>query len=276
MRIFLLVVLAVMLTATPTLADTPVGEGTVQSSGSSQEEEQRIGTVGEVYTPPDDGQAASTPPPAPEWQTLGGCEKATQRVLRGDFAPKWHTHRAPVVRAVVRTRIVEKPVVRVVRVVEKKVPTPAPKPVVVNNFVTPPGEAAPSPADAGERKNRMDSGWIVLGIVLIAAIVGVVAIITANQKNLAEQATRQGQTNQLAVALGNQAPFAPAQGRKVSINASIFPNGGGVIRADSDDKPVVVPANSWVITPGPVAPAPQGQGQAIDPNTQAEAGAGAQ
>lgn len=273
--VFLLVVLASLGLAT--------GVSAQYDGQAVGQPEQQVGTVGEVYTPP------PTPAPVPEYtrvqtreirikrtvtprcETRDGYEEATKRVLRGDFALRNHTHRGG--------KSTTKVVYKTTKVVEK-----SSRPNVVNSyntykFVTPPAQSGTTtPATAGERENSM-IGWIILGLVIIfGAALGFYGIGTNSARQIAEQNTRQAQSAQLATALMNQAPFQPTPGRKVSINTSILPNGGGVVRADADDKPVVVPNNSWVITPGPVAPAPpaaQQPNQAIDPAAQAAAGANA-
>lgn len=109
-------------------------------------------------------------------------------------------------------------------------------------FATPPVSPATKtdPLTAEERQNRMMGWFIVLGLVVVAAAVtAIIGMMGANGIKQQQQQTQQGQTNQVATGLANQANFTPAPGRKVTINAVIHPNGGGVIRAESDDTAMV-------------------------------------
>lgn len=155
-----------------------------------------------------------------------------------------------------------------VRVVEKPVIIKTP----VNSynktnitFTAPPGDPKPErPPTKEEIQERRDSamlGWIVLIIAIVAAtIAGIVAITGSNGVRNQEQRTRQAQANQLATALTNQVPYVPAAGRKVSISANIFPDGGGLVRAESNEQPqapvihaVAPPVQALLVTaPGAV------------------------
>lgn len=110
------------------------------------------------------------------------------------------------------------------------VPVASPaKPVVVNNFITPP------PVTPEKEKPMEGINWTPIMIVGMIAAIAIVAIITANQKNMAEQNTKQGQTAQVSVALSNQLAMARTNGRKIKGHANIFPNGGGTVDIVVDD-----------------------------------------
>ena len=109
----------------------------------------------------------------------------------------------------------------------------------------------------------MNPGWIALYIGLAAgAAIAIIAIVLSNGRQVLVQQTRQAQAAQLGTALANQAPYLPAAGRDVDINASIFPDGGGVVRARSNERTqgtvvqtVTPPVQALVVTPaggGPV------------------------
>ena len=133
------------------------------------------------------------------------------------------------------------------RTVPKTVPTPASTTPVIVNIVppaaspapaaTPPPSGgptstpAPAPAEGGQ---PMGIGWMIVVSLAIAA--GAAIVIMATVLSNGRQVTRQAQAAQLAGALANQAPYVPSPGREVEMNVSIFPDGGGVVRARSNER----------------------------------------
>lgn len=130
--------------------------------------------------------------------------------------------------------------------VNNYIPTEKPVAPVYNIYTTTPLESPSTTAGtAGKGNTPMDNVtlmWIVLGC--LGAAVAIIAIIMtanrqiANDANavvLAQQATVQGQTNQLTVALANQLSLGQLNGRKVTGQAHIFPNGGGTVTVTADD-----------------------------------------
>lgn len=226
-----------------------------------------------------------TPPkPAkklPRHKTRDGLEEAAKRVLRGDFAPRRHSHALK--------EHTHPPI-------PSSKPTPTPTTAMVKEETkkpsvsrTPPDDEQPAkkpPATPEERKTPMNP-WTTVAIVgiIFLSLIAIMAIIynqllkvglAQEETKQAREKSKQDQTGTLGKLIENQREFKPGNGRKVSISGSVDANGGGHISADSDERAVIVPPNHWVITPGPVAPAPPAnQGQAFDPNAAAQAGANA-
>lgn len=218
------------------------------------------------------------------------------------------------------------------KTVAKTVPTPASTtpapttPVFVNVVspasspapaVTPPPSGGPTPSTpAGKpREEKTNVNWWIL--VAIAAVVGPVVgwIVTVQQNRQIQTSnalTAQGANNNIAMTMATLGGYVPAQGRKVGFTATFLPGGGGIVRADADERPqgtvvqpVVPPVQALVVTPagGPVnvitlgagqppvarpgqlgldapappqpAAAPAAQPEAIDPAAAAAAGANA-
>lgn len=274
-----IVAAAVLLLSLPSFGQVEVGQGVVldDSRPIDQPTDQWAGEVtgDPMEVPPDQPGREVTgeprvaeesvsaapehpmPPPthpALPWQTRPGIEDATRQVFEGKFALKEHAHPSTStstssVKVYTTERVIEKPVEKPVVV--------GPPPVNIFNFTAPPADQTannqPLPAAQirEERKTKM-IGWVILGLTVAATTaIAIYAIASTTHCRVEEQQTRQAQAAQLGTALTNQAPFTPAQGRLVSISTSIFPTGGGIVRATSDERPAPPPP-----APAPAAPAP--------------------
>ncbi|MFA6493136.1 MAG: hypothetical protein WCV58_03300 [Patescibacteria group bacterium] len=100
-KLAVIITAIVVVFASVTLADTPVGSGTIGSVQSTGVPEQQVGTVGKVEAPPEQPVVKEKPTikpvkplvTTPRWQTREGVEEATKRVLRGDFSPRKYAAR---------------------------------------------------------------------------------------------------------------------------------------------------------------------------------------
>lgn len=263
------------------LADTKVGEGTLQTApttGAPTQGEQRVGTVGSVETPPEQPttnlapsvrpQPARRPAAAPlqRWQTEEGFEEASHRVLRGDFALKHHSHHHRS-KAIHSTHAGHK-----TSHVAKKASV---RPTITNiTFNTPPTQPAPShPETPEERKEKMQIAMVVMGgfviVFLVAALVGGILGILAlqNAKKDIEEKTKRDDLQTRRAEIGKDIAFkaialAADEGEKASVTIS----GHGIYADLSRDRkpgastitPVSLPITpaAAVVAPVPPPPAP--------------------
>lgn len=307
MRTAVLVVLAVVLTATGVPAQSGDYDGAADPTPSPQ-----VGTVGEVSGPtgssdntewgqsPSAGTVPSAIPTGPEWQTRDGCEKAAHKVLRGDFAPRRHRHPEYALKGHTHGRAA-RPTRTIVRerVIEKCVPAPAQKPVVVNNFITPPPAQAPAaaPETPGERKPSVDPtmAWIIATLIIGAVVYGCMyRVHQTEQQRIAAETTRindaaarrevreaaeraQAAANErerlgiMREAVGNQGKFSPENSPGGLTETRTQIDGVGVLTNRADNRPG---SGARPLTqPGRAAQAADQTGRVIDAKAGAQAGA---
>ncbi len=245
-RLLVVLVVAVMLfsgLAYGQTADQPnqgVPAGTVVGPAS-----QDMGSAPET-APPQPGQVQPQSGPL-EMRIAGGLDvRLIGQQPQVVYRDRWRTRTRTVTKTIrVATKSEPNPNIRVDKLNLNVYPSTQP------SAVTPPrsgGQTLSPPAtpvQGGSRVSLINVPFDNL-LVVIGGAIAIIAIIYAMIRNMhreeqqtarARETTAQAQATQFGTALANQAPFQPAAGRDVDMSVTVFPGGGGVVRARSNERP---------------------------------------